>query len=79
MNAFTLTWFTLGAILVYMMAQDPNVSTWMVLQYQRLNVEMERRWLMIKLHPEAPWFKYRVHRRSMRLAAKLLKEKEETR
>lgn len=75
MNIATLTWFSLAAVLVFLMAQDPNVGTWLVLQFKRLNVELERRWLMFKLHPEAPWFKYRVHRRSMKLAAKILKEK----
>ena len=76
MNAFTLTWFTLGAILIYMMAQDPNVSTWLVLQYQRLNIEMERRWLMVKLHPKAPWTKYQIHRSANRLAKILMEEHE---
>jgi hypothetical protein len=72
MSPIMLTWFTLGAIVIYAMAQDPNVGAWIFLQYKRLNLEMERRWVMLKYHPEAPWTKYSIHRNSFKLAKKIL-------
>ncbi len=39
MTLATLTWFTIGACLVYVVAVDPNVYTWLVLQSKRLRIE----------------------------------------
>jgi len=74
MTSVTLTWFTIGAILVYVVAQDPNVYTWLVLQTKRFNLELERRWFMLRYHPESPWIRYEIKRNADRLAREIMKE-----
>jgi len=74
MTSATLTWFTIGAILVYVVAQDPNVYTWLVLQAKGLRIEVERRWYMFRYHPESPWIRYEMKRNSERLAREIIKE-----
>ena len=74
MNTATLTWFTIGACLVYAVAVDANVYSWLVLQSKRLRVEATRRWYMIKYHPDSPWIRYKVKRNAERLAREILKE-----
>jgi len=74
MSTATLTWFALGAILVYIVAQDPNVYDWLVLQSKRLGLEVTRRWYMVRYHPRSPWVRYSVKQNSMKLAKEILKE-----
>jgi len=74
MNISTLTWFTIGACLVYAVAVDANVYPWLVLQSKRLRIEVTRRWYMVKYNPDSPWVRYRVKRNSDRLAKEILNE-----
>ena len=76
MTPATLTWFTLGAIVLYAVVQDPNVYDWLVLQSKRLSLELKRRWYMVKYHPDSPWVKRAVERNAERLAKELMKEYE---
>ena len=74
MTPATLTWFTLGAILVYLVAQDPKVYTWLVLQSKVLRLETERLWYKVRYHPDTPWVRYEMKRNSEKLAREILKE-----
>jgi len=74
MSLATLTWFTIGACLVYAVAVDANVYTWLVLQTKRLKLEVERAWFRIRYNPDSPWVRYEVQRNADRLAEEILKE-----
>ena len=76
MTSATLTWLVVGAFLVYVVAVDPNVYTWLVLQSKRLRVEVERTWFKVRYHPDSPWVRYEVKRNSNELAKQLMKEYE---
>ncbi len=74
MTLATLTWFTLGACLVYAVAIDANVYSWLVLQSKRLKLEAERLWFRIRYHPDSPWVRYEIERNAKKIADELLKE-----
>lgn len=76
MTTATLTWFTLGAILVYIVAQDPNVYLWLVLQAKRLRLSIERQWYLIRYDPDSPWVRYEINRNAERIAKEIMKENE---
>ena len=76
MNLATLTWFTLGACLIYVVAQDPNVYTWLVLQSKVLNVWIQRKWFMLRYNPDSPWVRWEIDRNARRLADEIIKENE---
>ena len=76
MNLATLTWFTLGACLIYVVAQDPNVYTWLVLQSKVLNVWVQRKWFMLRYNPDSPWVRWEIDRNARRLADEIIKENE---
>jgi len=74
MTLSTLTWFTLGAILIYLVAQDPKVFTWLVLQSKILSTEIQRRAFMIRHNPDMPWVRWEINRNANRLAKEIQKE-----
>jgi hypothetical protein len=74
MNLATLTWLTLGACIVYVVAQDANVFDWLVLQSKRIKLEAERLWFRIRYHPDSPWVRYEIKRNADKLAQEILKE-----
>ena len=74
MTIATLTWFTIGACLVYIVAVDPNVWHWLVLQSKRLRLETERLWFRVRYHPDSPWVRYEVERNARKLARDLMEE-----
>ena len=76
MNLAALTWFTLGACLIYVVAQDPNVYTWLVLQSKVLNVWIRRKWFMLRYNPDSPWVRWAIDRNAKRLADEIIKENE---
>jgi hypothetical protein len=76
MNFAALTWFTLGACLIYVVAQDPNVYTWLVLQSKVLNVWIRRKWFMLRYNPDSPWVRWAIDRNAKRLADEIIKENE---
>jgi hypothetical protein len=76
MNLAALTWFTLGACLIYVVAQDPNVYTWLVLQSKVLNVWIQRKWFMLRYNPDSPWVRWTIDRNAKRLADEIIKENE---
>jgi hypothetical protein len=74
MNIATLTWFTIGACLVYIVVQDANVFDWLVLQSKRLGIELRRYWFMVRHYPDSPWVRYEIKRNADKLAREILKE-----
>jgi hypothetical protein len=74
MNFAALTWFTLGACLIYVVAQDPNVYTWLVLQSKVLNVWIQRKWFLLRYNPDSPWVRWEIDRNARRLADEIIKE-----
>ena len=76
MTPATLTWLVVGTFLVYAVAVDPNVYTWLVLQSKRLRVEVERTWFKVRYHPDSPWVRYEIERNAKKMADELLKEYE---
>lgn len=76
MNVATLTWFVLGACLVYVVTQDGNVYDWLVLQSKRLNIEIKSLWFRIRYHPDSPWVRFEIKRNADKFAREILKENE---
>ena len=76
MSTATLTWFAIGACLVYIVAVDPNVYTWLVLQSKRLRLEVDRAWFRVRYHPDSPWVRYSIRKNADRIAAEFIKENE---
>jgi hypothetical protein len=74
MSIATLTWFVIGACLVYAVAVDENVFPWLVLQSKLLRVWVERQWYRIRYHPDTPWVRYEMKRNSEKLAREIIKE-----
>ena len=76
MSMATLTWFVVGAILVYVVTQDANVYDWLVLQSKRLRLEAERLWFRVRYHPDSPWIRYEIKRNADKMAREIMKENE---
>jgi len=74
MSIATLTWFTIGACIVYAVVIDENVFPWLVLQSKLLRVWAERQWFRIRYHPDSPWVRYEIERNAKKIADELLKE-----
>lgn len=74
MSIATLTWFVIGACLVYAVAVDPYVYPWLVLQTKRLKMEAERAWFMVRYNPDTPWVRYEIKRNADRMAREIMKE-----
>ena len=77
MTLATLTWFTLGAFLVYIVIQDPNVYDWLVLQAKLARIKVERLWFLFRYNPDSPWIRYSIRRNADRIARELIREREE--
>ncbi len=76
MTLTTLTWVTLGACLLYLVTQDPNVYEWLVLQSKLLGVLVRRQWFLIRHNPDSPWVRWEIDRNARRLADEIIKENE---
>jgi hypothetical protein len=74
MNLATFTWLTLGACLVYIVAQDPGVYEWLALQSKLLGIWFQRQWFLIRYNPDSPWVRWQIDRNAKKLADEILKE-----
>jgi len=74
MSLATLTWFTIGACIVYAVAVDENVFPWLVLQSKLLEVWLERQWYRLRYNPDSPWVRFEIKRNSDKLAREIMKE-----
>lgn len=76
MNLAALTWLTLGACLTYIVAQDPNVYTWLVLQTKLFKTWLQKQWFLIRYNPDSPWVRFEIDRNARKMADEILKENE---
>jgi len=74
MTIATFTWFVIGACLVYAVAVDENVWTWLVLQSKLVRIWAERQWFRIRYNPDTPWVRFEMKRNADRLAKEILNE-----
>ena len=74
MNFAMLTWLTLGACLVYLVAMDSNVYIWLVLLTKVAGVWFQRQWFLFRYNPDSPWVRYAIYRNANKLAKEILKE-----
>jgi hypothetical protein len=76
MTVAALTWFTIGACLVYLLAQDPNVYTGLVLLSKGAKVWLQRQWFLIRHNPDSPWIRWQIDRNARKISKELTKEYE---
>ncbi len=74
MNVAALTWFTIGACLVYIVVQDANVFDGLVLVSKTASIWLQRQWFKVRYHPDSPWIRYEIKRNSERMAEEFIKE-----
>ena len=74
MTLAALTWLTLGACLVYIVTQDPNVYPWLVLLSKSFNIWVQRQWFLIRYNPDSPWVRFEIKRNARRIADQIIKE-----
>ena len=79
MTLATLVWFTIAACIVYLVTQDPNVLTWLVLATKVVENWFQRQWFLFIHNPDSPWVRYRIKRTAHRMAQEIMKEIEEKR
>lgn len=76
MNSSFITWFAVGACLVYIVAQDPKVYDWLVLNVQRLLTALYRRLNHFRYDPDSIWVQYQLRRNANKIAREFIKERE---
>lgn len=76
MTLATLTWFALGACLVYLVTQDSNVYTWLVLLSKTANIWVRRQWFLVRYNPDSPWVRWAIDQNARRIANELIKEQQ---
>jgi hypothetical protein len=76
MNITTLTWFVLGACIVYAVAVDENVYTWLVLQSRSIGIWFQRQWFRIRYNPDSPWVRWEIDRNADKIAKQLIQERD---
>jgi hypothetical protein len=74
MNIAALTWFTIGACLVYIVVQDANVFDGLVLVSKTVSIWFQRQWFKVRYHPDSPWVRYEIKRNSERMAEEFIKQ-----
>lgn len=74
MNVATLTWFVIGACLVYVVAQDSSIYDWLVLQSKSFEVWLRREWFKIRHNPDSPWVRWEIDRNAEKMADEFLKQ-----
>ena len=74
MNIAALAWFTIGACLVYAVAVDENVFTWLVLVSKSASIWLQRQWFKVLYHPDSPWVRWQIERNANKMAKEFLKQ-----
>lgn len=70
----TFAWITVGAYILYLVAQDGNVYEWIFLQSKSLRIWLVRQWFRIRYNPDSPWVRYEIERNARRIAEEIIKE-----
>ena len=73
----TLTYLTIVACLIYVLAVDANVSQWLVLLFRSVLIWFQRQWYKVRFNPDSPWVRWQIDRNANRIAKKLTKEYDE--
>lgn len=76
MDPSCIAWFAVGACLVYIVAQDPKVYDWLVLNVQWLLTALYRRLNRFRYDPDSIWVQYQLRRNANKIARELIKERE---
>ena len=76
MSIATLTWFVVGACVVYAVAADESIYTWLILQSKSLGIWIERQWFRFRYNPDSPWIRYEINRNANRIAKEIQSEME---
>lgn len=74
MTLATLVWFTIAACIIYLVTQDPNVLTWLVLATKVVETWFRRQWFLVKHYPGSPWVNYRIRKTARRMAKEMMEE-----
>lgn len=77
MNTYYYTLYTLFAVLVVLIALDPNVARLIDLLAKIVNINFIRMYMTVWLHPRNPYFRWKVWRRSIQMEKELRKILEE--
>ncbi|WJZ47914.1 hypothetical protein [Synechococcus phage DSL-LC03] len=77
MNTYYYTLYTLFAVLVVLIALDPNVARLIDLLAKIVNINFTRMYMTVWLHPRNPYFRWKVWRRSIQMEKELRKILEE--
>ena len=70
----TLTWVTLGAVILYMVSVDDNIAPWLVLLSKSVSIWFQQQWFKVRYNPDSPWVRWQIDRTANRIAKKLTKE-----
>jgi hypothetical protein len=76
MSVAVLAWFTIAACLVYVVAIDSNVYTWLVLLSKNATIWLRKKWFLVRHNPDSPWVRWQIDRNANKLAKQLTKEYE---
>ena len=74
MTLATLTWVTLGAVILYMVSVDENVGTWLVLLSKSMSIWFQQQWFKVRYNPDSPWVRWQIDRNADRIAKELQSE-----
>lgn len=74
MTVAVLTWFTIGACLIYIVAIDANVYHWLVLLSKSALIWFRKQWFKVRYNPDSPWIRWQIDRNAQKLAKELTKE-----
>lgn len=74
MTLATLTWVTLGAVILYMVSVDDNIAPWLVLLSKSVSIWLQKQWFKVRYNPDSPWIRWQIDRTANRIAKKLTKE-----
>ena len=61
-ESYYLTLFTLTAVIVALMVMDPNVGTWIDLQFRWFIVRLKRRWYIVTIGTMVKYQTWRMKR-----------------
>jgi len=74
MLAQATIWLTIGGILLFVILEDPKVYHWLVLVSKIASLWIERKWFLIKNHPDTPWVQYQIKRNAEKTAKQIMNE-----
>ena len=74
MTVATLTWFTITACLIYVLAVDSNVYPWLVLLSKSVSIWFQQQWFKVRYNPDSPWVRWQIDRNARKIAKELTKE-----